>query len=364
MAENKECSRDDCPSANVRIDSSTNCGKCGVLVHLLCLGISKTTEQVLFHKNIKIHCNKCVSSSPSRYSSTTATKTNTTTKTTPIINETSNKNNSNNSSSSTGLAKIDKILSLLDKIDNSVETTKHTVNQHHLVTKTNEITLNEIKASTIEINEKMNKSNARPLFSSIAAKTPTNHFNYSERLFPPLHMKNPKRRRGDDQMRTPTETPKSTFKNRKLTAGTSQIADHGLGSPVQAKQPARLRTNLTRSLYVSRLQTTVTIDRLLNYIKGKIPDLNENDISLRMLVKKDQPLDQLTFVSYRLMCTDGLYEEFANAAFWPAHVKIGEFIDKPRQPKIQVATLESPTPLTPNDKENNGESTTKEMEME
>lgn len=367
MTGNTVCSRDDCPPANVRKDSETNCGKCGVLLHLPCLGITKTTKQVLFHQNIKVFCNKCVqetSSSPAETSTTTTISIGKIQTEAPIMNENLNVNYSNNSSSSAGSASLDKILSLLNKINNSVEITKDMVDQHRLETKINELTLHEIKEATIEVKEKVDKSKGRPLFSSIAANTPMSQFISSDSSFPRLERHNSKRRRGDAQTMTPNETPKSAFKSRQLTAGTSQTTDHGLGSPVKVKQFARARSNLTKSLYVSRLQTTVTIDRLLSYIKGKIPEVKENDMALRMLVKKDQPLDELTFVSYRLMCTDGLYEKFADAAFWPAHVKIGEFIDKPRQPKIQVAAFESPSLVNPNDEKNNGKSIDEKMETE
>lgn len=61
-----------------------------------------------------------------------------------------------------------------------------------------------------------------------------------------------------------------------------------------------------------------------------------------MLVKKDQKVEDLTFISYRLLCNDLYYEKFIDSAFWPSHVMIGEFIEKPR--KKYDLELDIPTP--------------------
>src|ERR1700712_4257104 len=53
------CNRDDCPPAHTQVDSTTNCGKCNALVHLMCIGINHKTKVVLFHPNVKVFCNKC-----------------------------------------------------------------------------------------------------------------------------------------------------------------------------------------------------------------------------------------------------------------------------------------------------------------
>lgn len=60
MGEHKSCSRDECPAANISAESTTNCGNCDRVVHLMCIGINRKVKDVLFHQNIKIMCNKCV----------------------------------------------------------------------------------------------------------------------------------------------------------------------------------------------------------------------------------------------------------------------------------------------------------------
>lgn len=59
-----------------------------------------------------------------------------------------------------------------------------------------------------------------------------------------------------------------------------------------------------------------------------------------MLVKKDQKLEDLTFISYRILCTENLYERLINSSFWPSHVFIGDFVERPRPSRIVTTTLE------------------------
>lgn len=89
--------------------------------------------------------------------------------------------------------------------------------------------------------------------------------------------------------------------------------------------------HLTKLIYISRLQTNVTADKITCYIKTKVPDLDEKNILLRMLVKKDQNLEELTFISFRLSCTEELYTKLIDSSFWPHHVMIGEFIERERK---------------------------------
>lgn len=41
-------------------------------------------------------------------------------------------------------------------------------------------------------------------------------------------------------------------------------------------------------------------------------------------------MEDLTFISYRLLCNELYYEKFIDSSFSPSHM-IGGFIDKPRK---------------------------------
>lgn len=73
---------------------------------------------------------------------------------------------------------------------------------------------------------------------------------------------------------------------------------------------------------------------MFEFIKRKIPTLNENEVKIHLLVKKNQSIEKLTFVSFRVACYDQLYGKLIEPSFWPRNVMIGEFVERPRQPKI------------------------------
>lgn len=43
--------------------------------------------------------------------------------------------------------------------------------------------------------------------------------------------------------------------------------------------------------------------------------------------KKDQQIDKLSFVSFRVSCSLDLYVNIFNSSFWPNHVQIDKFFD-------------------------------------
>lgn len=53
-----------------------------------------------------------------------------------------------------------------------------------------------------------------------------------------------------------------------------------------------------------------------------------------MLVKKDQAIDQLSFISFRLRCTAEYYATFKDSSFWTRHVMIGEFMEQKKKPRF------------------------------
>lgn len=48
-----------------------------------------------------------------------------------------------------------------------------------------------------------------------------------------------------------------------------------------------------------------------------------------------------SYVSYRLACTEQLYDTFINSSFWPSHVMIGDFVGIPRK-ETSVALFATP----------------------
>lgn len=139
-----------------------------------------------------------------------------------------------------------------------------------------------------------------------------------------------------DNVRELDAQKKIALKKRTLTAGTFASSDHGLGNAVELRtrnprnqQAKNLhdanRVVLTKSIFVSRLQTNVTVQNIVSYINKNAPSVDSSHFQVRMLVKKDQDLNELSYISFRLSCTDDLYGSFMAPSFWPPHVLIGEF---------------------------------------
>lgn len=149
--------------------------------------------------------------------------------------------------------------------------------------------------------------------------------------FPSLDARTPKRKRTET-----TETPKlKSFKNRKLECGTNETNNNNkiLGSPVNLVRPKKISpyAHLTGSLYISRLKNDVTVDKITEYIASNVTEAKLEDFALNLLVKKDQAVEALSFISFRLQCTPEYFNIFKNSSFWPRHVMIGEFIEMPRK---------------------------------
>lgn len=328
MEEGKCCNRDDCLPANIQPDSTTNCGKCDAIIHLMCIGIIRKTKDVLFHPSIRIFCQKCSRVDPKATPAAPATP-----KNSSLIKASSLSQGPKVQPKITDFTmptKIEELFALLQDVRHTVVDTNKKVSSHFEASKSYSDVLKEIRDATISTDKRLN-SNVSNALSYSAVASQNNAFSKNPSLFPHLTNRTPKRKREEN-----TPPPKSLFKGRTLVSGTSTNANHGLGDVVPTTRAKRVSpspyAHLKRSIYISRLQPSVTAEKITDYIKTKMPSLSENDISLRMLVKKDQRVDDLTFISYRLSCTEEHYAQFMDTSFWPAHVLIGEFIEKPRKP--------------------------------
>ncbi|RYE21729.1 MAG: hypothetical protein EOP42_25465 [Sphingobacteriaceae bacterium] len=145
------------------------------------------------------------------------------------------------------------------------------------------------------------------------------------------------------------EEVKIAVKKRQLIAGNS--AKNGLGNAVPLGKPptVKILRPILKSMYVSRMENTVTADEVTNYIKQNVTVTNDKDLNVRLLVKKDQPIEKLSFVSFRVSCTPELHEKLFDSSFWPRHVKIGEFYDNPRPKRTEFGDFLSKPKATDED---------------
>lgn len=91
------------------------------------------------------------------------------------------------------------------------------------------------------------------------------------------------------------------------------------------------RPMLKHSIYVSRVSTTVTPDKMISYVE-KHTDMKKNiNFKCSLLVKKDADLNNLTFVSYKIDVTDEFMDQLMQESFWPKGIQIRLFVPKERK---------------------------------
>lgn len=329
MGANKKCSRDDCPPVNIHKDYIAKCGNCGDNLHLPCIGIDHKVNEVLFHRNIRVFCNDC--SALLSVGSNNAAVAKSIVKPSMVFGTTD---------SGASSAKIDEIAAILLEVrdttrDINKKITSDGDSSHSyaaVVKKMDE--LKEIAAKTqAKVDEKCFEKSVVPLQA--------NHNPFS---FPPLGTPSSKRKCTSPPPSLSLPPPRK-FLGCKLTSGTATVRNHGLGSRVELNSGNMMqspRDRLNKAIYVSRMQNDVTKEKIVCYLKSQMAELNESDISLRLLVKKDVDVRTRRFISYRLACTEALYEEFIKPSFWPDHIEIGEFFEDSRDRGSNNVLVSSP----------------------
>lgn len=376
MGTNHICEREAC-GVKAASGPKTNCVNCGKVCFLFCYGFEKCGSSGIKFKlengvsfgldpsSILFNCANCDGvflkdalnaqmeqpkiSTPTtlKKPSTSSTKTADTSKSSQMNVSTANPflttMNTNISKISSQMQTIKR---MLETASNDNREIKEVCNDTNVVVKSlndkasvqNNV-LDTVRKQSEVVAQKMNTNN-------LAVNTPISS-RFSSIDFP--SMQNSKRKRQSDtppgisyastvqQMNKHAQLNddvKIAVKKRQLIAGNSSKS--GLGNAVSLSKPPTVKTQrpILKSIYVSRIENTVTADDLVEYIKQNIPDVNENNFNVRMLVKKDQQIDKLSFVSFRVSCTPDLYAKIFVSSFWPNHVQIGEFFDNPR-PKRQ-----------------------------
>lgn len=333
----RTCSREDCPTINVNAKSTVKCFNCDGTCHLPCYDIIQSPDRIFVTKNIVFICDECLllgPNSPKRKSiqstlSTSAAGELLLNRSQPVSSQSKLKNT--NESISNLVMKIDQQNATLIKLEKSVVSMHSTITEQkktmNATIEKNNAALSENK-KVISYASVVGKSSQPQKLTTSAQNATTNSTSSTST--------NAKKTQVIDAAQ------KLAFKNRRLLSGTNNVSEHGLGKavPIAVKRAPiekPKRVILPKSIYLSRLETSVKSEDIVNYIKQNVSEFNDSHISLRMLVKKDQSLDDFTFISYRLSCTLDLFDKLMSADFWPEHVMIGEFIEKPPEKRNQLS---------------------------
>lgn len=317
------CSKDECPLENVKKEKTINCFTCNSIVHLMCIGINVDAVQLLWNKHMKIICESCLSRTFSPPSKRKQTKNNSnspsitsylSTKNTKQNEKTPNENNT--------------IIEQMDWQNTNVNNNEILSSIQRCVNDNNK-QLKEIKNSINNLNS--NKPQNTPSFRDIL-KSQTKSAAVSSAH--PMYFRN----RIASTSSNTSHSPKiNRIKHNNLISGTNSNINGDLGDAVIIKQKTTKNQRFEKSIYVSRLHPSVDVDKMSSYVINNSTNLKKDDFSLHLLVKRDQRLDDLNFISFRLSCNTDLYESLIKPEFWPSHVLIGDFIirDKSNQSPLK-----------------------------
>lgn len=110
--------------------------------------------------------------------------------------------------------------------------------------------------------------------------------------------------------------------------GTKELQIGRLVSPVKNRQ----LNKFTKSIRVSGLHPTVTANDMTEYIISNTNITDKARFSCRPLVKKDQDVTQLSYISFKIDISDEDFNTLMDPLWWPNNCTIREFvrIEKPR----------------------------------
>lgn len=98
------------------------------------------------------------------------------------------------------------------------------------------------------------------------------------------------------------------------------------GLSVVAKSKPIEKPKFTKAVWVSRFDPSTTCDEITNYIMENTKIDDKTKFNVHKLVKKDQDLSQLKFVSFKLEVNNDLFDTLKDENLWPEDVWVREFV--------------------------------------
>lgn len=228
-------------------------------------------------------------------------------------------------------SKIDNNAKTLSQISDNVNTIKSSVHEN------GKSLLNSLSSNLDNNSKTLNQINKifNSLHSSTQRKSP---ISYSDVVGVSVSKKSSSAFTLFNTTSDSTDTnTKLAITKRKLIHGTATSINHGLGKAIPSKlkndQAKGERIRVNKHIYVSRIEPSVKIEDITQYVNEQVSEDEKKHFSIRLLVKKDQ---QMSFISFRLSCTEPLFDKLMPPISWPSHVMIGEFVDIPRPSRLNL----------------------------
>lgn len=100
-----------------------------------------------------------------------------------------------------------------------------------------------------------------------------------------------------------------------------------IGKPLEPKkQNKRIENPLSKSIWVSGVHPETEAEEIENYIVNNTSVTDKTRIKCTKLIKKDQDISKLSFISFKIDTLPDDFEVLMNDELWPSNIKIREFL--------------------------------------
>lgn len=146
----------------------------------------------------------------------------------------------------------------------------------------------------------------------------TSYANITRNNQPPNSAKRP---RTENASTKNANKPKFNVPPAKIGTKTSVSGLSVIAQPKQIEKP-----NFSKAVWVSRFSPATTSDEITKYITENSSIVDKTRFNVHKLVKKDQNLSLLKFVSFKIEVNDDDFNMLINEEFWPQEVWVREFL--------------------------------------
>lgn len=110
----------------------------------------------------------------------------------------------------------------------------------------------------------------------------------------------------------------------------------------------RSKWNEEKALVISPLHPATTIAQVKTFVTKKLEISNDsNDISIVSLAPRGRALNELNFVSFKVLFVDSLSEKLSSPSFWPSGTSIRPFEKRERKLRTVLMPIENSTDDSP-----------------
>lgn len=303
----KRCSRDECPPANVKADTTVKCYNCNHEIHLPCIGIAVNASKIA-SPNIRFMCDQCIHNC-----------------------QTSNDNNELETSVTatpkgervTIRAIMTEVSQLRSIIENTQEKVKSIDDKTTTIAKSTDVLANRVlrpplqqpignNTPSVTTPVRNRQQNSRPSFADVARFNPNGT---SSTLKRKNSIDN-----GNASKLQKIDVPKPTM-GTKASSKLSVVKQIAKPTPIQ-------KPTFNRAIWVSGFEPSMEPSEIANYIVTETPVADTSKFNVVKLVKKDTDLNTLKYVSFKIEVNEDEYAILNDRDVWPEGVPMRPFVEK------------------------------------